>query len=126
VRSANEVAGLDCKHKSGASIFVDPPHFASALAAVARSSVSLRPYHAVISESYLYLLEEAVQRLKRRLNVRSNVDRTLAHVDVDSQMVFEIQKTFISEGWPLLLPDSVTQSTTEVHSSSVNPRRVQT
>lgn len=67
---------------------------------------------------------EAVQRLPCRSKVRLRAEQPLAMLSSESvDDVLVVERTFLDVPSRLREPNSVIQSTTEVHRGGVNPRR---
>lgn len=97
VRTALQDAGFQCRLPSGAAIFVHPDEYSLTKRLVAETS--LRPYHVLVAEPFLCLVEEAVSSLRhgRRGNVRLRSMSILAYCAcrrARQHDVFVVEKTF--------------------------------
>jgi len=151
-RAALEEAGCKWLLASGAKIFVHPQQYAQTLVAVVEQGFELRPFHVIVAESFDYYVEACLADLSYRQGARVKL-RTVIHevaaaadegtvmpeeeweeevsndslVNEEQNIPLVIRKTFIcavSAAPRWRNPQSVTQSTTEVHSGGMNPRRI--
>jgi hypothetical protein len=118
-------AGHDWRLPSGAKVITFPQHFRAVVATMTSNQYALRPCHVIVTEGTEGLVHNAVSSLRSRLNVRLRQDEVLGYVASDGAPIL-VQRTFINiPATAMLASQSVTQSTTEVHSRAVNPRRPQ-
>mmetsp|Transcript_1398 Transcript_1398/g.4437 ORF Transcript_1398/g.4437 Transcript_1398/m.4437 type:complete len:232 (-) Transcript_1398:106-801(-) len=138
IRFFMEHRGCKCKWAS-ASIFVHPRQWMSVVEIV--HGVELRPYHVIVSATYLPYVEQAARSLRSRADVRLrgnpnfvglvNEPRgvNLQPADVEGERLIEVQNTFIHVSGPettLRRPTSATRFGTEVAvrtEGAANPRR---
>mmetsp|Transcript_27144 Transcript_27144/g.51106 ORF Transcript_27144/g.51106 Transcript_27144/m.51106 type:complete len:517 (-) Transcript_27144:182-1732(-) len=149
-RAALEESGCKWLLGSGAKIFVHPHQYSQTLVAIVEQGFELRPFHVIVAESFEYYVEACLSDLSYRQGARVKHRTRLLEVDAAGDegtvkskewQVFEdsasdeedseepniplvIKKTFICVAPCRRNPQSVTQSTTEVHSGGMNPRRV--
>jgi len=116
-------AGHDWRLPGGAKVFTFPNQFQAVVATMALNQYALRPCHVIVTESMEGLVRNAVSTLRSRLNVRLRQEETLGYIDIDGAPIL-VQRSFINVPATLRFSSqSVTQSTTEVNSRAVNPRR---
>lgn len=123
VRAALNADGYDTRLPSGASIFVEPSHYATIRLVTSR--VELLPHHVVVSQALFPLVLEAVEAMPSRRDVRIRSAQTLALVDNQTVGLGDtvvVERTFLDILRPSREPQSVIQSTSEVHGVP-NPRR---
>lgn len=153
-RSALAKAGLPFKLTSGAKIFVHPWQHADAMGAIFEHQVDLRPYHVIVCQSLEYHVDACLADLSCRQGARVRKRHSLVEASAVAPEVFsasassidaehdggcstegeedasssvdalDVKRTFICASRRLRNPESVTQSTTEVCSGGLNPRRV--
>jgi len=119
VRDAMTRVGFSSRLPSGAAMLVEPDHYETVRHMLA--TISLRPYHIIVQETFYPLLIEAISHVRSRAGARVTDSRMLGYVGPDD--AFVIENTFFSgTPSPMRNPQSVVQSTTAVH-GAVNPRR---
>lgn len=151
-RTALEQAGCKWLLGSGAKVFVHPHQYAQALVDICERGIDLRPFHVIVAESFQYHVEASLADVPCRQGARVKRHHVLHEVatevstaedagvqasaeshfdaqgreeaDEDEDIAVVISRTFLCVARRLRNPESVTQSTTEVHSQALNPRRV--
>jgi len=131
---------------SGAKMFVHPHQYMQTCVAIVEHGFNLRPFHVIAATSFEYHVEACLADLSYRQGARVK-RRTVIHemaaggdngspsfaedvsdgseIDDEQELTTVVSKTFICVAPTLRNANSVTQSTTEVHSrEGVNPRRV--
>lgn len=125
VRAELAAAGCSSRLPSGAAIFVHPDKYAAIRQALATEH--LRPYHIVVSHTFLEVVKGILGSFASRLNVRVKETSTTAYAGLpdsqDPECIMVVERTFLSIPRVLLAAQSVVQSTAEVHGAP-NPRRI--
>lgn len=123
IRSSLVDAGEDVRLPSGALMLVAPDQYRAVRRAV--SQLSLRPFHVVVTDTFLPLVHEALRSIPSRRDVRIRDGRTVAYFDPTSPNMHDtiiVENTFLNIPRTLRESSSVVQSTTEAHGGT-NPRR---
>lgn len=118
-------AGFDVRLPSGALMLVRPEQYLVVKQAVAR--LTLRPFHVVVSDVHLPLVQEALTTIPSRRDVRIRSTQNVGYIESspvgnDACEIYILEKTFLDIPRPMRNSDSVIQSTTEAHRGT-NPRR---
>lgn len=122
VRAAMAESGHTCRLPSGASLFAEP-YLVSAISAFL-TPLALRPYHVITTSTVKPIILEAIHRLPCRSKVRMSGVDPIAMLPADGmQDALVVERTFLNYALDLLHPNSVAQSTTEMHGGGINPRR---
>jgi len=123
IRASLLNAGRDVRLPSGALILVAPEQYAAVRRAV--SQLALRPFHVVVTDTFLPLVHEALHSIPSRRDVRIREGHTVAYLDPtspDMNGTIIVENTFLNIPRRLRESSSVVQSTTEAHGGT-NPRR---
>lgn len=123
LRASLADAGQDVRLPSGALMLVAPEQYAAVRRAV--SQLALRPFHVVVTDTFLPLVHEALCTIPSRRDVRIREGRAVAYLDPtspDMDGTIYVENTFLNIPRRLRDSTSVVQSTTEAHGGT-NPRR---
>lgn len=125
VREALRQAGRKVALPSGASIFVYPEHYDTALLAL--KGLELRPQHVVIADAFQPLLDEAIAQLPGRASVRPKSTAPLVTVkdcedDEGCRRAYVVRRTFYCSASSGTEGDPEAQTSKERGRFS-NPRR---